>query len=398
MSASASGTHQSDGWHSVRGKATSTSGGRGGASGRGPVGPAAVGGRGGRGAGGAQPKRPPAEVPRPEGLRPAQTTDVLCENLRPPGKLCKFKEEKGRAYSYPSLVSRLAEEVEDELLDSEERGEVGDERSRAHGSEQQRRGPAAEAKPAPLPSSSEAFSEAFPLLLSRQAAVAAAARPVAPGPAAAAVAAATGRPAPVAVAPPNPTTPQPMPQAAAIGAQQSRGPAGAGAPSSSSSSSLRTNGALDGQRAASGATSSNSWAGYDVGPLAAQLGLAAEPALLSPRAAPPSPGPVAGAGPAASACAGPLRDLPDLSAIPAFMCPISLAQFEDPVVAADGITYERSEITDWLFRQQKDTSPCTGERLAHKHLVRNTTLRAAMREVADLLAGLQVAQPAGSMV
>ena len=36
-------------------------------------------------------------------------------------------------------------------------------------------------------------------------------------------------------------------------------------------------------------------------------------------------------------------------------------------------------------RQQKDTSPLTGERLAHKLLVPNVTLRSAMQEVAEML-------------
>lgn len=37
-------------------------------------------------------------------------------------------------------------------------------------------------------------------------------------------------------------------------------------------------------------------------------------------------------------------------------------------------------------RQQKDTSPCTGERLAHKGLTPNHTLRQAMDDVAAALA------------
>ena len=45
----------------------------------------------------------------------------------------------------------------------------------------------------------------------------------------------------------------------------------------------------------------------------------------------------------------------------------------DPVTAADGFTYERAAITDWL--EQKDTSPVTGAVLANKTLVPNSTVK-----------------------
>lgn len=48
----------------------------------------------------------------------------------------------------------------------------------------------------------------------------------------------------------------------------------------------------------------------------------------------------------------------------------------DPVVAADGHTYERQHITEWL--QKSSTSPMTNERMEHKHLIPNRVLREVM--------------------
>lgn len=45
----------------------------------------------------------------------------------------------------------------------------------------------------------------------------------------------------------------------------------------------------------------------------------------------------------------------------------------DPVIAADGFTYERSAIEDWLSR--KGTSPMTNEPLEHLFLIPNRALR-----------------------
>ena len=41
------------------------------------------------------------------------------------------------------------------------------------------------------------------------------------------------------------------------------------------------------------------------------------------------------------------------------------ALFLDPVIAADGHTYEKAAITEWL--QEHQTSPVTGETLLHRH-------------------------------
>ncbi len=46
---------------------------------------------------------------------------------------------------------------------------------------------------------------------------------------------------------------------------------------------------------------------------------------------------------------------------------------QDPVIAADGISYERSAIEDW-FRDHKK-SPMTNLDLQNKNLISNITLR-----------------------
>ena len=48
----------------------------------------------------------------------------------------------------------------------------------------------------------------------------------------------------------------------------------------------------------------------------------------------------------------------------------------DPVLCADGFSYERSMITEWFGRN--NTSPMTGEKLAHKQLVANNALRTSI--------------------
>ena len=49
---------------------------------------------------------------------------------------------------------------------------------------------------------------------------------------------------------------------------------------------------------------------------------------------------------------------------------------EEPVIAADGHTYERGAMKLWL--QQKDTSPVTHLPLPHKRLVSNVVIRSAI--------------------
>ncbi|CAG9320662.1 unnamed protein product [Blepharisma stoltei] len=55
-----------------------------------------------------------------------------------------------------------------------------------------------------------------------------------------------------------------------------------------------------------------------------------------------------------------------------YLCPITQEIMEDPVVAADGRTYERAAIMHWFERN--DISPVTGKNLKHKNLVENCRL------------------------
>ena len=62
----------------------------------------------------------------------------------------------------------------------------------------------------------------------------------------------------------------------------------------------------------------------------------------------------------------------------AFICPITQELMEEPVVTQDGQTYERHAIEYWL--RDHDTSPLTGQPLAHKELTANIVLRSMIRE------------------
>eukprot|EP00656_Telonema_subtile_P049737 TRINITY_DN6256_c0_g2_i1.p1 TRINITY_DN6256_c0_g2~~TRINITY_DN6256_c0_g2_i1.p1 ORF type:complete len:568 (+),score=161.77 TRINITY_DN6256_c0_g2_i1:233-1936(+) len=59
-----------------------------------------------------------------------------------------------------------------------------------------------------------------------------------------------------------------------------------------------------------------------------------------------------------------------------FLCPISQALMCDPVIACDGHSYERSQITQWFSQQL--TSPKTGAALSTAQLIPNHTLKAAI--------------------
>mmetsp|Transcript_53656 Transcript_53656/g.116997 ORF Transcript_53656/g.116997 Transcript_53656/m.116997 type:complete len:406 (+) Transcript_53656:470-1687(+) len=65
--------------------------------------------------------------------------------------------------------------------------------------------------------------------------------------------------------------------------------------------------------------------------------------------------------------------------LPAAICPITQEIMEDPVVCADGHSYERSAITQWLLA--RETSPCTNTPLAHRNVVPNYALRNLIAEV-----------------
>ncbi|KAJ7547340.1 hypothetical protein O6H91_08G081300 [Diphasiastrum complanatum] len=61
-----------------------------------------------------------------------------------------------------------------------------------------------------------------------------------------------------------------------------------------------------------------------------------------------------------------------------YICPILKEVMEDPVIAADGYTYEHAAIQQWL--QEHDTSPLMNLPLDHRILTPNHSLRSAIRE------------------
>uniref|UniRef100_A0A0D9WM63 U-box domain-containing protein n=1 Tax=Leersia perrieri TaxID=77586 RepID=A0A0D9WM63_9ORYZ len=64
---------------------------------------------------------------------------------------------------------------------------------------------------------------------------------------------------------------------------------------------------------------------------------------------------------------------------PHFTCPISQDVMDEPVIAADGHTYEAEMIKDW-FRRGRTTSPMTNEQLEHRELIPNHALRSAIEK------------------
>jgi len=70
------------------------------------------------------------------------------------------------------------------------------------------------------------------------------------------------------------------------------------------------------------------------------------------------------------------------------LCPISQQMMIDPVVTADGITYDRSAIEEWFCKRRavgdaQPPSPMTGERLEHTTLVPNLCVRSFVRDYAE---------------
>jgi hypothetical protein len=62
-----------------------------------------------------------------------------------------------------------------------------------------------------------------------------------------------------------------------------------------------------------------------------------------------------------------------------FQCPLTMEVMKDPVITADGQTYERSEIERW-FALGNRTSPLTAAELPSTNLTPNIVLRNAIRE------------------
>jgi hypothetical protein len=115
-------------------------------------------------------------------------------------------------------------------------------------------------------------------------------------------------------------------------------------------------------------------------PVLARAGLPPTPGSASPLR---QHAPSAAAAPPAGAAGGRgvLKSLTQALASVAdrLCCPITHDPFVDPVVAADGVTYERAAITEWLAG--KDTSPMTNVRLPNKELHPN----ALARQLVELL-------------
>ena len=65
-------------------------------------------------------------------------------------------------------------------------------------------------------------------------------------------------------------------------------------------------------------------------------------------------------------------------------CPITYEPFRDPVVAADGHSYERSAIAERLAR--RETSPVTGCRLPHPLVMPNPRCAAVEQHAASAAA------------
>jgi len=66
-----------------------------------------------------------------------------------------------------------------------------------------------------------------------------------------------------------------------------------------------------------------------------------------------------------------------------FRCPITMAVMKDPVVAADGHTYERSAIESWL--RQRKVSPLTNSPMTAKPLTPNLAMRSQIESLGHVL-------------
>ena len=68
----------------------------------------------------------------------------------------------------------------------------------------------------------------------------------------------------------------------------------------------------------------------------------------------------------------------DAACLPSFLDPVTYEIMRDPVFTADGQTFERRTIEQWL--RDHDTSPLHGGRLEHTRLVPNIALRQSIDE------------------
>jgi interleukin-1 receptor-associated kinase 4 len=75
----------------------------------------------------------------------------------------------------------------------------------------------------------------------------------------------------------------------------------------------------------------------------------------------------------------PVENLDRLGSLDSFQCPMTMEVMTDPVITADGQTYERMEIESWFARGNR-TSPLTGAELPSTNLTPNIALRNAIQE------------------
>ncbi len=78
-----------------------------------------------------------------------------------------------------------------------------------------------------------------------------------------------------------------------------------------------------------------------------------------------------------------LVDIPEY-----FLCPITQELMEDPVIAADGHSYDRKAITKWL--QGHHTSPLTNQKLDHKMITQNFALKKTINAFKENLPKFQL--------
>lgn len=69
-----------------------------------------------------------------------------------------------------------------------------------------------------------------------------------------------------------------------------------------------------------------------------------------------------------------------------YLCPITSEIMTEPVVAADGQTYQKESITEW-FRRENRKSPSTGANLSSPILYDNFTLKKIINSYESRLEG-----------
>ena len=71
-----------------------------------------------------------------------------------------------------------------------------------------------------------------------------------------------------------------------------------------------------------------------------------------------------------------------------YQCPITMEVMNNPVIAADGFTYEKKDIEEWFRKKTPPIlSPKTGEELDHLRLTPNHALKALIRDHLERRAG-----------